>query len=109
MVTMSSFGKPAFSAPGAVRWSGTGAAADVQGGHHARRESASVERTGWWWGGASGSSCCLAQCALPSRSRRLMPRGRCPSLGRNGEALVRGEGVVVTAEGYWASRPHQCR
>ena len=72
--------------PGALRWSGTGAAADGQGGHHARRESASVERTAWWWGGASGSSCCLAQLAPPSRSRRLMPRRRCASLGRNGEA-----------------------
>ena len=95
--------------PGALRWSGTGAAAAGQGGHHARRESASVEQTGWWWGSASGSSCCLAQFAPPSRSRRLMPRGRCASLGRNGEALVRGEGVAATAEGYWASHPHPFR
>ena len=78
---------PAIFRPGALRWSGTGAAADGQGGHHARRESASVERTGWWWGGASGSIRSLAQFAPPSRSRRLMPRGRCASLGRNGEAL----------------------
>ena len=95
--------------PGALRWSGSGAAADGQGGQHARRESASVERTGWWWGGASGSSCCLAQCAPPSRSRRLMPRGWCATPWRNGEALVRGEGVAVTAEGYWASHPRPFR
>ena len=68
------------------------------------------------WSGRGGGGVALAAVAaawLSSRHRATLG-GSCledgaPRWPCNGQALVRGQGVLATAEGYWTSHPHHCR